>query len=375
MRVGEPSRRGGTSARRARPTARRWPALPGSVEARRGLEAACAPPPDPVQAGVTPLEAGQSRGGAPSSPTRGDGATTRRRSAGGDLPATSWGRTPPPSRCSSPRGRPGAHRVGVVLPRPRSPSRRGDGDRASRLFDQAGRAIGLEDAARAARPYGAAGRPRRLLCAGGAGLRHQRRAPARRRATTLPGPDGSVGLTLLALVRPWGTSGPYLRVDVQLSKQFTLTQFDLIGGAAALGFRLLGPDGSLTGEYAYAYQALDGRGYLARPPLFLGGSLLTGTAPLGGAYAAHFETYRWERSERSIRSAAGAGARHRALPARGASPHGRLGRDAGTQRGVDPLSYLEHGPLARAALGQWPVSRSGARGAVAWRDYRAEDPS
>jgi hypothetical protein len=191
--------------------------------------------------------------------------------------------------------------------------------------------------------------------------------------TTLPGPDGSVGLTLMGLLRPWGTPGPYLRVEGQFSKQFTLTQLDLLGGAAALGLRLLGPTGSLTGEYAYTYQALDGRGYLADHRVFLGGSLLTGIFLWGAAYAAHFETYRW--SELDDQS----GVRQILELDAGLLPGGGVRLTAGyagtwDAARVDNLSYLEHGPILELvwARGPWTL---GARGAMAWRPYLAPDPA
>jgi hypothetical protein len=122
--------------------------------------------------------------------------------------------------------------------------------------------MGLEDAARqlarAAQQEGTSSSPR--------SPRWSTTPTSRSGPTARPPPSRAGrerGLTLLGLLRPWGTPGPYLRVEGQFSKQFTLSQLDLLGGAAALGLRLLGPTGSLTGEYAYSYQALDGRGYLA----------------------------------------------------------------------------------------------------------------
>ena len=190
---------------------------------------------------------------------------------------------------------------------------------------------------------------------------------------TLPGPDGSAGLTLMGLIRPWGTPGPYLRLEGQLSKQFTLTALDLVGGAAALGFRLAGSTGSLTGEYAYSYQAVDYQGYLADHRAFLGGSLLTGIALWGFAYAAHFETYRWtELSDLS-------GVRQVLELDAGLIPGGGVRLTAGfagtwDSAKVQNLSYLEHGPILELVWshGPWTV---GARGAMAWRSYLAPDPA
>jgi hypothetical protein len=162
-------------------------------------------------------------------------------------------------------------------------------------------------------------------------------------------------------------------LEGQFSKQFTLSQLDLLGGAAGLGFRLLGPTSSLTGEYAYTLQALDGRGYLADHRVFLGGSLLTGIFLWGAAYAAHFETYRWtELSDLS-------GVRQVLELDAGLLPGAGFRMTAGwagtwDAARVENLSYLEHGPILELvwARGPWAL---GARGAIGWRTYQAPDPA
>ena len=251
--------------------------------------------------------------------------------------------------------------------------RRGDGDRASRLFDQAGRAMGLEDSARQLARV--AQQEGHLVFSALAELVYDTNVALRPDGapTTLPGPDGSVGLTLVALARPWGTPGPYARVEGQFSKQFTLSALDLIGGAAALGYRLLGPTGSLTGEYAYTLQALDGRGYLADHRVFVGGSLLTGMFLWGFAYAAHFETYRWEvfSDQSGVRQVLELDAG--LLPGAGIRITAGYAGTWDAAR-VDPLSYLEHGPILDTAWARGPLS-VGVRGAIAWRNYRAPDPN
>ncbi|HZJ53393.1 MAG TPA: hypothetical protein VFD38_04585 [Myxococcaceae bacterium] len=346
---------------------------PGSVEALRGLEAVCAPTTDPLQAGADALEAGD--------PRRALRALTGARGRGNDravdllegiaryqlgedaaaIPLLESARSDPALAESA------SFFLGATA------LRRGDGDRASRLFDQAGRAIGLEDAARQLARM--AQQEGHLVLSVATELVYDTNVALRPDGAplTLPGPDGSAGLTLMGLVRPWGTPGPYLRVEGQLSKQFTLDQLDLIGGAAALGFRLLGPTGSLTGEYAYSYQAVDWRGYLADHRAFLGGSLLTGIALWGFAYAAHFETYRWD--ELSDLS----GVRQVLELDAGLLPGGGVRITAGyagtwDAARVQNLSYLEHGPLLELVWGRGPWTL-GARGALAWRRYLAPDPA
>jgi len=346
---------------------------PRSADARRGLAAACAPEADPVQAGADALEAGD-----PEDALR---ALANARGRGNDRPVDllegiaryQLGQdTLAIPLLESARGDPATAEsasffLGLIA------LRRGDGDRASRLFDQAGRAIGLEDAARQLTRM--AQQEGHLVLSALTELVYDTNVALRPDGapTTLPGPDGSVGLTLQGLVRPWGTPGPYLRVEGQLSKQLTLSQLDLLGGAVALGFRLPGPTGSLTGEYAYNYQALDGRGYLADHRVFLGGSLLTGRFLWGAAYAAHFETYRWEAlSDQS-------GVRQVLELDAGLLPGGGVRLTAGyagtwDATRVDPLSYLEHGPIVELVWSSGPLT-VGTRGAIAWRGYLAPDPN
>ncbi|HSP18788.1 MAG TPA: hypothetical protein VLQ79_04690, partial [Myxococcaceae bacterium] len=251
--------------------------------------------------------------------------------------------------------------------------RRGDGDRATRLFDQAGRATGLEDAARQLSRM--AQTEGHLVLSAAAEVLYDTNVALRPDGapSTLPGPDGSVGLSLMALVRPWGTPGPYARVEAQLSKQFTLSALDLIGGAGALGVKLLGPTASFTGEYAYGVQAIDGRAYLADHRVFLAGSLLTGNFLWGAAYAAHFESYLW--------SGLGdlSGLRQVLELDAGLLPGGGVRLTAGwagtwDAAKIDPLSYLEHGPILELLWARGPVTL-GARGSIAWRAYHAEDPA
>jgi len=346
---------------------------PGSVEARRGLEAACAPVADPLQAGADALQEGDpERALRELAAARGRGNDCAvdllegiaRYQLGQDARAVTLLES---ARSDPSLAESASFFLGLVA------LRRGDGDRASRLFDQAGGALGLEDAARQLARM--AQQEGHLVLSALVEVVYDTNVALRPDGapTTLPGPDGSVGLTVAGLLRPWGTPGPYLRVEGQFSKQFTLTQLDLLGGAAALGLRLLGPTASLTGEYAYIYQALDGRGYLADHRVFLGGSLLTGLFLWGAAYAAHFETYRREAlSDQS-------GVRQVLELDAGLLPGAGLRLTTGyagtwDAARVENLSYLEHGPLLEVvwARGPWTL---GARGAIAWRPYLAPDPA
>jgi len=346
---------------------------PGSVEALGRLQTVCASTPDPFQAGVDALESGHPEDALPlleASRGRGNDRAVdllegiSRYQLGEDtraVPLLDSARADPSLAESA------SFFLGLIA------LRRGDADRATRLFDQAGRASGLGDAARQLSRM--AQTEGHLVLSAVAEVLYDTNVALRPdgAATTLPGPDGSVGLSLMALVRPWGTPGPYARVEAQLSKQFTLTELDLVGGAGALGFKLLGPTASLTAEYAYGVQAINGRGYLADQRVFVGGSLLTGSFLWGAAYAAHFESYRW--------SGLGdlSGLRQVLELDAGFLPGGGVrltGGWAGTWDAakVDGLSYLEHGPILELLWAHGAFTL-GVRGSIAWRRYQAEDPA
>jgi tetratricopeptide (TPR) repeat protein len=346
---------------------------PGSVEALARLQAVCASISDPFQAGADALESGRPEQALPFfTAARGRGNDRSvdllegisRYQMGEDARAVPLleSASADPALTES-----ASFFLGLIA------LRRGDGDRASRLFDQAGHALGLEDAARQLSHM--AQLEGHLVLSVLTEVVYDTNVALRPDGapTTLPGPDGSAGLAVMALVRPWGTPGPYARVEGQLSKQFTLSQLDLIGGAAALGYKLLGPTTSLTGEYAFGLQAVDGRSYLLDHRVFLGGSVLTGNFLWGAAYEAHFETYQWDllADQSGVRQVLELDAGW--LPGGGV----RLTTGwAGTWDAarIDPLSYVEHGPVLELLWARGPVTL-GARGNVSWRSYLAHDPA
>jgi Tfp pilus assembly protein PilF len=347
---------------------------PNLAEAQQGLQTACATPQDPVEAGLRLLQAGKPEAALPHfeearrhgpNPNADLLAGICHFRLGQDAAAAplleSARKTPELTDSAS-------LFLGLIA------LRAGDGARAERLLDVAARTPGLEDRARelarAAQREGhlvfsALGQ---LVYDTNAALRPDEPLPG------LPGPDGSASLNLLALVRPLGGSGPYLRGDVQLSKQFTLSEFDLVGGGAALGWRVASETGSVFGEYGYSYEALGGSPFLAVHHLLTGGALRTGPLVLGGAYAANFESYRT--SDLSDQS----GVRH-ALELDVGWPVSRVLRlTAGWIGGldaakVDTLSYFENGPVAEIDLFPSGAVQVGLRGSVLWRNYRTEDPS
>ena len=250
----------------------------------------------------------------------------------------------------------------------------GDAARAERLLDQAARTPALEDRAREL--VRAAQREGRLVVSALGQLVYDTNAALRPDGAPagVPGADGSAALNLLALVRPFGSSGPYARVEALLSKQFTLSQYDLLGAAAALGGRLSARTWSANAEYGYAYEALGGAGFLAVHHLLASGVVRTGPLVLGAAYALNFESYQpLELSDQS-------GIRH-ALELDVSWPVSRaLRMTVGWLGGldsarVDPLSYLENGPVAEIDVLLGSAVQLGVRGSMLWRNYRAEDPS
>jgi tetratricopeptide (TPR) repeat protein len=347
---------------------------PNLAEAQRGLQAACSTPLDPVEAGSRLLRAGKPEAALPyfqEARRRGPNPNADLLAGichfqlGQDaaaLPLLESARKTPELADSA------SLFLGLIA------LRAGNGARAERLLDVAARTPGLEDRARELAR--AAQREGHLVFSALGQLVYDTNAALRpdEALAGIPGPDGSAALNLLALVRPLGASGPYLRGEVQLSKQFTLSQFDLIGGGAALGARLAGETGSVFAEYGYAYEALGGSPFLAVHHLLTGGALRAGPLVLGGAYAANFESYRT--SDLSDQS----GVRH-ALELDVGWPVSRalrltVGWIGGLdQAKVDPLSYFENGPVAEIDLFASGAVQFGLRGGVLWRNYRTEDPS
>jgi len=347
---------------------------PALVEARQGLQATCSTSGDPLEAGLRELHAGrpeaalahfqQARRQAPS-PTADLLAGICFYQLGQERaaePLLESARNTPELADSA------SLFLGLIA------LHGGDAARAERLLDQAARSPALEDRAREL--VRAAQREGHLVVSALTQLVYDTNAALRPDGSPVgaPGPDGSAALNLLALVRPFGSSGPYARVEALLSKQFTLSQFDLLGAAAALGGRLMGSSWSTTAEYGYAYETLGGAGFLAVHHLLASGVVRTGPLVLGAAYALNFESYQpLELSDQS-------GIRH-ALELDLGWPVSRALRVTGGWLGgldsarVDPLSYLEHGPVAEIDWLLGSVVQLGIRGSVLWRNYLAEDPS
>ena len=347
---------------------------PGLVQARRGLEATCSASSDPMEAGLRELHAGRPEAALPhfeEARRRGPNPTAdllagiclyQLGQEGAAQPLLESARTTPELADSA------SLFLGLIA------LHAGDGARAQRLLEQAGHTPALEGRAREL--VRAAQFEGHLVVSALAQLVYDTNAALRPDGAPvgLPGPDGSAALNLLALVRPWGSSGPYLRAEALLSKQFTLSQFDLLGGAVALGGRLAGSASSATAEYGYSYQALGGAGFLAVHHLLASGVVRTGPLVLGGAYALNFETYQ------PLLLSDQSGVRQ-ALELDVSWPVSRAVRlTVGWGGGldvarVDPLSYVEHGPLAEIDLLLGSALQIGLRGGATWRNYLAEDPS
>jgi hypothetical protein len=186
---------------------------PASVEARRGLEAACAPVADPVQAGADALEAGDPEGALR--------ALAGARGAGNDhavdllegIARYQLGQdTIAVPLLEAARSDPRDRTVGVVLPRPHRapPRRRRPGQPPLRPGRPRRRPGGRRAPARA---HGPAGRSRRRIRAGRAGLRHERGAPARRRAHHPARTRRERRADAPGAPPALGTPGPYLRAE------------------------------------------------------------------------------------------------------------------------------------------------------------------
>ncbi len=186
--------------------------------------------------------------------------------------------------------------------------------------------------------------------------------------------DGSAALTGLALVRPFGESGPFARGNFTWRDQARFDAYDLVGGGGAVGWDA-GLDAEwFHGEYGYDYRALGGAPYLSAHLLLGGAGLAIGRLSLGATYLARFESYLTATAEPY------SGLRQR-LEGRAAWRLGvgsrialayHLGNDDARDHA---LSWIEHGPRAELGLRLGGSARLALEAAATWRDHREVDPA
>jgi tetratricopeptide (TPR) repeat protein len=185
-----------------------------------------------------------------------------------------------------------------------------------------------------------------------------------------PESDGVWALTGSVLLRPRGSSGPFLRASGLLHEPLRLGAFEVRGLDGAVGWQFRGRGGQLITEYDYGSRSFGGEPYVSAHRLLASGWLRAGGVALGATYLARFESYAsaWSRFDGVLQRAEVRAAASPVRALRVAVAYG-LGRD---DTNDVALRYTEHGPRAelRVSAGSW---RFGLDGALSLRSYDGYD--
>jgi hypothetical protein len=185
--------------------------------------------------------------------------------------------------------------------------------------------------------------------------------------------DGVFGIAGMALYRPGGEGGPYLRLDGLYRQQVRFTDLSYGGASASAGWQLGSRRRGLLAEYGYDYRALGGSGFLSAHRLLAGGWLPVRRTILGASYLARFESYP------ATLYAPFSGTYHRVEATASFDAGARTSVVLAYRAGVDSvrlaeLSWKEHGPSAELRY-RWSARlRAGVAAAVVFRGYDAVDP-
>jgi len=185
--------------------------------------------------------------------------------------------------------------------------------------------------------------------------------------------DGALGVTLTALFRPSGESGPYLRAGGTYHQQLRFGDLDQGALSGAMGWQLGRGSRAAIAEYAFDERILGGSSFLTAHRLLAGGWIPAGGLSLGASYFARFESYHGSLYQPF------SGTLHR-LEATASAPVGRAGHFTLGYRLVrdvtdrSELSFLEHGPHAELRVDLVPRVHATLDASAAWRAHDAVDP-
>lgn len=183
--------------------------------------------------------------------------------------------------------------------------------------------------------------------------------------------DEAGGLGLLALVRPLGRWGPYLRGQAQLHRYRTQRDLDLAGYDGAAGWQLGRETGGALAEYDLAVRTLGGEPYLTAHRGLVSGWIATGPVLWTATALARVERFAtaWDPlSGTVLRGDLRAG-----LPLGRAALAGLSYGVARDRTDTAALSWVEHGPRAdlQLLLGKRLVLLADA--GLAWRTAEGRD--
>jgi hypothetical protein len=190
--------------------------------------------------------------------------------------------------------------------------------------------------------------------------------------SAMSGGDAVAGLSAIAVGRPFGANGPYLRGAGALQQYARLDRYDLTSWEAAAGWRQWRGGTGFNAEYSFADRTLGGDAFLRTHRLLAAGSVALGTVALTGSWWGRKEDYGplwapfsgWaQRADGRVTFAIGARARIGAGWAWGRD-------DAGTSY----LGWKEHGPRADLRVVLGPRTRVAVEAGYTSRAYTGHDP-
>lgn len=179
--------------------------------------------------------------------------------------------------------------------------------------------------------------------------------------------DAVAGLSAVALGRPFGANGPFVRGAGALQQFARLDAYDFTSWEAAAGWRRWRGGTGVTAEYSFADRTLGGDAYLQTHRLLASGAVALGTVGLSGAWWGRREDYGTSWSSFSGWAQHGDGRATVALGARA-----RLGLGWGWGRDdaeALALSWKEHGPRADVRVVLGPRTRLAVEGGFTSRRY------
>jgi tetratricopeptide (TPR) repeat protein len=179
--------------------------------------------------------------------------------------------------------------------------------------------------------------------------------------------DAVAGLSAVALARPLGANGPFLRAAGSLQKYARLDQYDFTSWEAAAGGRFWRSGTGVTAEYSFADRTLGGHSYLQTHRVLAAGAVGLGPVELSASwwgrwenYAATFDPYSGFAQRAEARASVALGSRARL----GAG--WILGRD---DTDTSSLGWTEQGPRADLRVVLGPTTRLAVEAGGVLREY------
>lgn len=184
--------------------------------------------------------------------------------------------------------------------------------------------------------------------------------------------DGVAALSAVAVARPFGANGLYLRAAGALQQFARLDAYDFTSWEGAAGLRWWRGATGVTAEYSYADRTLGGSPYLASNRILASGAVAAGLFALTGTWWGRWEDYAGTLSPYSGFAQVGDARVSVTLAGRVRLGAGwAFGRDAAD---TSYLGWKENGPRADLRLVLGPRTRLAAEFGLTERRYVDYDP-